>query len=48
MNEDKKVRFRISPVCNKCKRYKEKKCEGYKFSVKIVSMYCKKYENIED
>ncbi|MEG1482560.1 hypothetical protein [Clostridium sp.] len=46
MNEEKKVKFRISNKCNNCKRYKDKKCPGYKFSVKIISMYCKDFEEL--
>lgn len=36
------MNFKLHKECSECLEYKEKKCKGYKFSVKIISMYCPK------
>lgn len=36
--------FKLQKECSECSEYDKKKgCKGYKFSIKVLSFYCPKY-----
>lgn len=36
--------WKIADRCSNCKKLKEKHCKGISFSIEVISLYCKKYE----
>ena len=38
------MKFDLYEKCSKCEEYKKKKCKGYKFSIKIKNLSCKRFE----